>query len=220
MTEPKVAKDGTAVVETDNQELVRRGYRAYVGGNTWMWKAIGELQLDFMIKRGLAPEDTFYDVGCGSLRAGVNFIPYLDTGCYKGIDIEAKLIEVGLEIELDKEVQAEKKPEFVVSDSFEFHKFSAAPDYAIANSLFTHLIPADIKTCLSNLAQVAKPSTQFFATFFECKEPQKNPEVSDAHEGFWYTRAEMIGFGIECGWDVEYIGEWGHPRNQQMMRFF
>lgn len=55
------------------------GHRSYVGG---CWDEIGKLQFDFMLKEGLKPEHYFLDVACGSLRAGLHFIPYLEVGHY------------------------------------------------------------------------------------------------------------------------------------------
>ena len=48
------------------------GHRAYVGG---LWEALGSLQFKFMIDRGLEPQHVLLDVGCGTLRGGVRFIP-------------------------------------------------------------------------------------------------------------------------------------------------
>src|SRR5664279_2409282 len=112
------------------------GHRSYIGG---LWDEVGQLQFDFIVAQGLQPQHVFLDIACGSLRAGVWFIPYLDAGNYLGIEKEAELVERGVEHELRPEVAAEKRPEFVISDRFEFARFSKRPDYAIAQSLFTHL---------------------------------------------------------------------------------
>ena len=61
------------------------------------------------------------------------------------------LIRAGLEEELDPEVRESKMPETVVSDSFEFEKFSERPHVAIAQSLFTHLPPSIINLCFEKL---------------------------------------------------------------------
>jgi len=217
MTE--TARDGTPVLETENDSLRRRGYRGYVGGNNGNWGPIGRLQFDFLVSQGLEPSSVLLDIACGSLRAGRHFIPYLDAGNYLGIDIEEDLITAGLEYELDPGVAELKRPEFVVSEDFAFDGFSKVPDFAIANSLFTHLVPADIKLCLGNLAAHRNSTTVFFASFFEVDRPADNPASSDAHKGFFYTRDEMAAFGEASDWTSSYIGHWGHPRNQKLMSF-
>src|ERR1700756_713587 len=68
------------------------GHRAYIGGR---WEEYGQLEFDFMVSRGLKPEHVLLDIACGSLRAGVHFIPYLDAGNYLGIEKEDALIKQG-----------------------------------------------------------------------------------------------------------------------------
>jgi hypothetical protein len=193
------------------------GHRAYVGT---LWDTMGSLQFRFMIEQGLKPSDVFLDVACGSLRGGVRFIPYLETGNYLGIDIKRELIEVGIEKELGEALYELKKPEFVVSDVFEFDRFSKQPDFALAQSLFTHLLERDILLCMKNLRAKAKSNTKFFATFFECDQPARNnPSHSHPYLNFAYTRQQMASFGEISGWAPHYIGNWNHPRGQKMFEY-
>jgi hypothetical protein len=193
-----------------------KGHRAYVGG---LWEAIGSMQFRFLVEQGLQPQHVFLDIACGSLRGGVRFIPYLERGNYLGIDTQRKLIDAGIKIELGENLYAIKKPEFVVSADFEFDKFTKKPDFALAQSLFTHLIERDIMLCLTRLRVSAKPNTRFYATFFECERPRKNPERSDPHLGFAYTQEQMAEFGEAAGWRSRYIGDWKHPRGQMMFEY-
>src|SRR5574341_1070259 len=86
------------------------GYRGYVGGR---WEELGLLQYQFMLSKGLRPSDVLCDVGCGSLRGGQHFIKYLDKGHYLGLEAEKRLVELGLEHEVGKEIADNKLPEFV-----------------------------------------------------------------------------------------------------------
>lgn len=192
------------------------GHRRYVGG---LWDEIGQLQFDFLVKNGLKPHHYFLDVACGSLRAGVHLIPYLEPGHYLGIDKEPELIEKGVKEELSDELVREKQPEFVVSEAFEFEKFSAQPDYAIAQSLFTHLTPPIIHACMAKLRPVMPPDGVFYATFFETDQPRENLDDSHDHGLFYYTREEMQAFGEDNGWTAQYIGDWNHPRDQVMVEY-
>lgn len=139
------------------------GYREYVGG---LWDEIGKLQFDFMISRGLQPRHVFLDVACGPLRLGVRLIPYLDRGNYLGLEKEERLVKIGIAKELGPSLYASKAPEFVISSSFEFDKFSRQPDYALAQSLFTHLREEDIALCMSEFRRFVNPGSRFFATYF------------------------------------------------------
>lgn len=191
------------------------GHRGYVGG---MWIEIGKLQFKFLINQGLKPTHCLLDIACGSLRGGIHFIKYLESGNYLGIDKEFELIELGKEKELGNAVFEEKKPEFVVSDKFEFEKFSKRPHFSIAHSLFTHINPHDIRLCLRNLRAFVDSRHILFATFFEGKS-SRNREVSHSHSNFRYSKLEMEIFGRDTGWKTTYIGNWNHPRNQMMMKY-
>ncbi len=196
-------------------EIDRVGHRAYVGG---LWDEIGVLQLAFMRSQGLRPDQTLLDIACGSLRGGVHFIPWLDPGRYLGLDREARLIELGIERELGAALYAERRPEFVVSDRFAFERFSRRPDMSIAQSLFTHLSPEDIALCLGNLRPVVAPGHRLMATFIP-GDGSGNPERSHPHLPFRYPAARLVALGRDAGWEVEQIGEWGHPRGQRMLCF-
>ncbi|MGD9897420.1 MAG: hypothetical protein AB7T14_10150 [Candidatus Methylacidiphilaceae bacterium] len=194
------------------QEL---GPKNYIGG---LWEEIGELQFRFLVEQGLRPEHVLLDVGCGCLRGGIHFIRYLEPGHYLGMDKEALLLEAG-ERELGPDLVREKRPELRVSGSFAFHRFSRRPQWALAQSLFTHLCRRDLERCLHRLRRIMLPGGAFYATFFEASSPNQNPKVSHSLGYFTYTRGEMEGFGSRHGWQPHYVGEWGHPRDQRMMLF-
>lgn len=192
------------------------GHRAYVGG---LWEEIGALQFDFLISQGLLPRHRLVDVGCGSLRAGVHFINYLDSGNYCGMDKERDLVRAGVALELGPDLFNNKRPRFVISDRFAFDCCDVPHDYALAQSLFTHLTPESIGLCLSNLRSRVSPHGVLFATFNESADMQTNPERSHDHDLFYYTRRQMEEFGSGAGWIPTYLGEWGHPRKQMMIAY-
>jgi hypothetical protein len=192
------------------------GHRHYVGG---MFDEIGKLQFDFLVANGLVPNHVFLDVACGCLRAGVHFIPYLEAGHYLGIDKEADLIRAGIEKELGCELYELKRPELIVSNAFEFERFSRKPTHALAQSLFTHLPPPMIMDCLKKLRAAIVSDGVFYATYFETATSRANPPKAHDHGLFYYTRQDMERFGRQTGWHPEYIGDWKHPRNQVIVRY-
>lgn len=194
------------------------GHRAYVGA-AWKWEILSSLQFDFLIERGLKPETVLIDIGCGSLRAGIRLIPYLNRGCYLGLEKEAGLVEAGIREELGLGLLVEKHPEFVVSDQFEFDRFSKRPQMAIAQSVFTHMPPAMVEMCMRNLRAFAADGCCFYATYFECEEPASNLTKPHDHRDFFYTRDEMERFGKSNGWSVNYIGDWNHPAGQVIVEY-
>jgi SAM-dependent methyltransferase len=93
-------------------------HRAVVGG---LWEELGRLQLDFLKSRGLRPEHFLIDIGCGSFRAGVKLIPFLEQGHYFGLDLNESLIAIGYEREIVPAGLAERFPiaNAIVSDCFD-----------------------------------------------------------------------------------------------------
>ena len=190
-------------------------HRQYVGG---FWTQIGLLQFNFLQAQGLMPSHCLLDIGCGALRGGVHFIPYLDPGNYLGLDCNQSLIEHGIAQELGIPAYEERKPIFVVSDCFEFNRFPKIPHFSIAQSLFTHLVAADICLCLANLRNFVANNHVLFATFYGGLSAH-NPKISHSQKGFHYTPGEMEGFGRVTGWKSTYIGHWWHPRHQMMIKY-
>jgi hypothetical protein len=195
--------------------LRKLNHRKYIGG---YWDKIGLLQYNFLVTQGLLPAHCLLDIGCGSLRGGVHFIPYLEAGNYLGLDRNEALVKCGIEQELDAAIYAEKRPSFVISDCFEFHRFSKRPQFSIAQSLFTHLTALDVSLCLKNLRNFIEVGHLFFTTFYQGLS-ERNPKRSDSQKGFSYTIDEMENFGRMTGWKGTYIGNWGHPRHQMMMKY-
>lgn len=191
------------------------GHREYVGG---LWDEVGRLQLRFLESRGLRSRHHLLDIGCGSLRGGVHFIRYLEPGRYMGVDKEQELLRLGAEQEVGPAIMAAKRPTLLAFADFEFDRLPARPFFAWAHSLFTHLPMEHIRRCLANLRPVIRPHGVLYATFAEADEPQANPDEPHDHRLFSYTRHEMIEAGNATGWAVRYIGKWGHPRGQRMLR--
>ena len=214
-----VAFNGTVVRVVSQHPWITirlRGHRSYVGG---LWDSVGRLQFDFLRAQGLEPRHYVLDIGCGSLRAGVHLIQYLEPGHYLGMEKEQLLLDSGIQKELGLNVYREKKPVLIASAAFEFERFGQTPDFALAQSVFTHMTPDVIKDCLRKLRASISPTGAFYATYFEASEAVQNPTKSNDLAGFRYTRAEMLGFGRETGWKAEYIGDWNHPRDQVMVRY-
>jgi hypothetical protein len=196
--------------------ITKKGHRGYVGG---MWDEIGTLQFDFLLSAGLKPDSHLLDIACGSLRLGVKAIPYLERSHYLGIEKESGLVKAGLEKELDPKVREEKEPNIVISDSFEFEKLGQKADFAIAQSLFTHLPPSLIDLCFKKLSSWLEDDGVFYATFFQTERKIDNPEKPHDHGYFAYTRTEMCGIGERNGFASNYIGDWNHPRNQVIVEY-
>lgn len=197
-----------------NSRLARVGHRSYVGGrDAERWYSIGKLQYHFLIAHGLGHHHNFLDIACGSLRLGQFLIPYLDRGKYFGLEALPALVDRGIEQEFFHDIIQLKAPRFSFNDDFNF-SFCPGFDYAIAQSLVTHLEPDAIKKLFTELAQHANDRSRFFFTFFEGLSAN-NKGNSDPHLDFHYSfpeLREMAGL-----WNLTYIGDWNHPVGQKMV---
>jgi hypothetical protein len=208
---------------------IKRGqHREVVGG---LWDELGQLQLDFLMGQGLRPEHTLLDIGCGALRGGVKLIPWLKPGGYWGIDRNAALLDVGYAIELGRLRLTDRQPraQLVQLEDFEFASLPARFDMAIAQSLFTHLSLNRIRRCLARLAPAMETGGCLFASFFELDDPAQREEpvvyqpgglISHSDRSFYHYHRSDFAFAIAgLPWSLSYIGDWGHPRGQRMVRF-
>jgi len=174
------------------------------------------LQLRFLKKNGLQPDDTLLDIGCGYLRGGAWIIDYLEPENYTGIDISADTIQRGKEL-LDDELE-EKNPRLLVSDDLTFTEFEADSfDYALAQSVFSHLKRDDINECLANLPRVMTDTGRFYATFFDAD----SHTYDDSNIIYSYDTDEMEALARRNGWDITFIDEeaYPHPGGQTMIEF-
>ena len=197
-------------------------HREAVGGN---WDVIGKVQLDFLVKKGMEKESHLLDIGCGSLRAGVRFIEYLNAGCYFGIDHDRDILAAAVGIEIPKHGLESKRPTVVYADQFDlpFDPPSGGFDFMMAQSVFTHIDPVDIEMCLSKMAPLLGKHGLFFATFnlsrredtIRCGVPYP---VMTEYPIQWFKEAAG-----KAGLEATYIGGWGHPanriNNQLMIQF-
>ena len=195
-------------------------HRDAVGG---LWDELGSLQLEFLKQCGLRPEHKFLDLGCGSLRAGVALAPHLAPGNYYGVDLSAWLIECGRK-ELDDLGLGSRIPEenFKVNDTFDLTGFPKF-DFAIAQSVFTHMPISEFSRCLRRIRSHFTSGGRFYATFFvaphgvEAKKQEPGGVVSYSHKDpFHFPVEDVIVAAMAEGWRARWIGDWDHPRNQQM----
>jgi ubiquinone/menaquinone biosynthesis C-methylase UbiE len=199
-------------------------HRAVVGG---LWDQMGEKQFEYLVEQGLRPDHHFLDVGCGSLRGGIHFVRYLDPGHYHGLDIQQPLLDAGRK-ELEAAGLDPDSARLLQDDAFRFERFGQQFDFALAQSVFTHLPLNTIMRCLAEIERILQPGGRFYATFFEHPGPRLNTEPlrqsetvtthSDA-DPFHYD-PDVFRWAVEgSSLDVELVGDWNHPRNQQMLRF-
>ncbi len=148
-------------------------YRSFVGPED-RYDIMGALQFTLMTYfLGMRESNTLLDIGCGSLRAGRLFIPYLNPGNYFGIDPNLALVNKGLEYELGEEIRGVKQPSFMYRADFSFRHFDTKFDFLLAQSVFSHASEDQIRLCFRNAKEVMHKESVFAATFFKGKKDYK-----------------------------------------------
>ncbi len=198
-----------------NERVAAVGHRAKVGGaEPEKWYGIGRLQYHFLVMNGLQTHHRFLDIACGALRLGQFVIPYLDKGCYFGLDEEPSLVSAAFRHEIPAEFVELKAPSFAFNSDFNFD-FIETFDIAWANSLVTHLGPEMIALLLGNLRSKAHPGSRFFFTYWP---GNQQPGIAyHPNMDFRITPSRLAEIGAQTGWKMTDIGDWNHPRQQLMM---
>jgi SAM-dependent methyltransferase len=203
-------------------------HRRTVRGTDAFWDSLGQLQLDYLVEQGLKPEHYVLDVGCGPLRAGVHFMGYLEPGHYAGIDKRGDTLERARDVELPRYGLQDKHPNLLVNGAFEFTKLGQTFDFAIAQSVFTHLPANNIVRCLVEMAKVLNPGGRFYATIYENSHGKKFlGEIQQSERVVSYPDRDKYHYDLETlgavtegtGLKMSYAGDWGHPDNQKMVFF-
>jgi SAM-dependent methyltransferase len=186
-------------------------YRAFVGPPRYH-DLVGAMQFNLLTFLGLREHHFLLDIGCGSLRGGKLFIPYLLPGRYFGIEPERWLIEEGMRNELGEDVLRIKQPTFSNDNNFTLSTFDRKFDFILAQSIFSHASQQQIRRCLSEAKEVMKPTCIFAATFVEGKENYVGDE--------WvypscvtYSLELLIGLAKDQGLVCKPI-DWPHPNQQ------
>jgi len=185
-------------------------YRAHVGPSD-LYDVSSAVQFNLLTALGLREAHYLLDVGCGSLKAGRLFIPYLRPGRYFGIEHLPWLIQESIDREIGADLVRIKRPTFSDDNNWTMSIFNRQFDYILAQSIFSHLPQAGIRRCVAEAKKTLKPGGIFAATFFVGLEN---------YEGdYWaakanYTLERMRQLVEEEGMACTPI-DWQHPDPQQ-----
>jgi SAM-dependent methyltransferase len=187
-------------------------YRSFVG--PWFkYDLVAAMQFNLLTHLGLRENHFLLDIGCGSLRGGRLFIPYLLPGRYFGIEPEAWLIEEGIEHELGRDAVRIKRPTFSHIADFRLSSLGQEFDFILAQSIFTHAAERQIRTCLEEAKKVLKEDGTMAATYF----PGPHNHAGDEWVypgGTTYRPEYMVSMAAEAGLELGPLG-WPHPNKNQ-----
>lgn len=187
-----------------------RFYRTHVGTGIY-YDVLSANQFNLLTCLGLREEHSLLDIGCGSLRAGRLFIPYLQPEKYCGIEPESWLVTQGLNNELGHSIVDIKKPRFSADADFTLTAFGQTFDFILAQSIFSHTSERQLRRCLSEAKKALKPEGLFAATYF--------PATRNYTGSHWTVKAtwtpeKMQELAREQGLHFVPLS-WPHPDPQQ-----
>jgi SAM-dependent methyltransferase len=208
-----------------SEEIEAGAHRKFIGG---VWDTHGERQLNYLRGQGLLPHHRLVDIGSGPFRAGRHFIDYLEPGNYYAVDANHSLIQAGYDVELTDEQRLRLPASNLrANDRFDAD-FGVQFDYAIAQSVFSHVSLNHIRLCLHRLAPSMVVGGAFYATSFIRPASAPIDQVVQSKRGkpffneknvFWHYSGDLAWAASFGPWKYEYIGDWGHPTGQRMVRF-
>jgi SAM-dependent methyltransferase len=151
----------------------------FVGGSGRDFRMLGEKWLATFIRLArLKPSDNVLDVGCGVGRMAVAMAGYLDQGArYRGFDIVPEGIEwcrktvtaryPNFEFRHADIYNEEYNPRGVLrAADFVFPYADGEFDFVFLTSVFTHMLPDDIKHYMAEIHRVLRPGGRCLITWF------------------------------------------------------
>lgn len=188
-----------------------RHYRAFVRPPA-RYDLVGAMQFCLLASLGLRETHFLLGVGCGSLRGGRLFIPYLLPGHYFGVEPEKWLLEEGIRNECGQDLIRIKQPVLSSDSNFNFTCFNRKFDFLLAQSIFSHASQRQIRRCLSEASKCMHSTSIFAATFLQGSDDYSGDEW--VYPGCVSYRFEKIrGLAQEAGLGAKMIN-WPHPNGQ------
>jgi len=191
-------------------------HRAFVG-LPGRYDLVAAMQFNLLTYLGLREHHYLLDVGCGSLRAGRLFIPYLEPSHYCGIEPEHWLVADGLDWETGRDLLRLKHPRFEYDGNFALSIFGQQFDFIVAQSIFSHASQSQIRRCLSEAAKVLHPDGMFAVTYFQSDTDYMGEEWVYPGRSI-YRPQFMHDVAAEHGLHCVHL-EWPHPQGQTWMVF-
>lgn len=141
-------------------------YRAYVGPPA-DYDLVSAMVFNLLTSVGLRQHHKLLDIGCGSLRLGRLFIPYLNQTNYIGVEPNSWLVEKGIQHEVGNTLINIKKPEFIFADSLESVTKALNANFVVAQSIFSHCGVDLIKGWLEDIHKNTSEESISLVTFIK-----------------------------------------------------
>ena len=189
-------------------------YTAYVGPPE-QYDFMGATQFRLLTTLGLREHNSLLDFGCGSLRAGRLFIPYLLPGRYYGLEPNRWLVDAAIDEQIGRSMLELKRPTFLYHSDFSPTRFGVTFDYILAQSIFSHSGRELIANCFAEFKNCLASNGLVLATFVQ---PHQLDQTSE-YEGSGWIYPGCVGYREETIFALAKkaglagrILPWFHPR--------
>ena len=188
----------------------------------------GMLQFLICLALGLQRDDDFLDIGCGSLRAGRWFIPYLNEGRYCGLEAARRVTRAAIGAEIDRNLVEQKRPSFSYNAAFDLSSFDRNFDMMLCHAVMIHIAKPDLVRLFDAVAGYLKPSGLFIGNYQvgkDFKRPlAKYPQITRYRpttimalleaRGLKYTPLELVDLNRKTRWFVASPTEFELPSDK------
>jgi cyclopropane fatty-acyl-phospholipid synthase-like methyltransferase len=182
-----------------------------------------QFQVTYLRNHGLSPEQTFLDLGCGTLRGGIPIIEYLEVGNYTGVDVRRQVIEEAAKELRDHKLEP-KCPILLTLDEA-ITQMSTTFDMIWAFQVLIHMEEDRLHEALDLAKKHLKPNGVFFATAligeFEESEWQGFPVIRQSLD-FYEQKAARAGLTVSPRGMLDSFGygrQGGKPSPVSMLEF-
>lgn len=183
-------------------------YRAFVGDPAH-YDLIAATVFNLLTTLGLRDHHRVLDVGCGSLRNGRLLIPYLQPGCYVGIEPHQWLVDEGIRLETGEDLIRIKDARFYYSEDAQDLGDDEYFDYILLQSIFSHCGEDLIRQWLDGLIPHLSDTGAMIATWFPGEE--NSGESGWLYPGLVRYREERFRSLVEeAGLTIKHF-KWPHP---------
>jgi SAM-dependent methyltransferase len=210
--EERIARMSSGSIASATTRGSAEDYRSHVGPAD-SYDRMSAMQFNLLTYLGLRESHYLLDLGCGSLRAGRLFIPYLLSGRYFGIEPEKWLLEDGIRREIGQSIIDLKHPSFDFNSEFRLSVFNRNFDFIMAQSIFSHTTADQIAHCAAEAKKVLNKEGIFTASFFE---GTRNYTGDKWTVKATFTLDRMKQLFAEAGLNCEPL-EWPHTDLQKWL---
>lgn len=175
---------------------------------------VGKEFLTYLKEQGLEPEHDLLDYGCGILRGGLYFVPYLEPGRYVGVDISNSRLEQGRRLLSRVDIAEDRYATFWVRDCSLTELGDRKFDFVWAHAVLMHMPEADIRALLTSLKRHLNSGALFFFTFFPSEILGSDRVVKEQIRDFYYPTAYLQTIFESMGYEFivmpkTYKENWG-----------